>query len=44
MCLMKFFHNGSDYDYNFPLKELPSKFEGKCECFGGETEKYQKKG
>ena len=43
MCLMKFFRNGSDYDYYFLLKELPSKFEGKCECFGGKQKSTRRK-
>ena len=33
------FHNGS-YDYHFIINELAKEFEGKCECFGENTEKY----
>ena len=29
-----FFHNSSNYDYHFVIKELANKFEGKFECFG----------
>ena len=35
------FHNGSNYDYRFIKKELASKFEGKFECIGENTEKYK---
>ena len=28
------FHNGSNYDYHFIIKELANKFEGKFECLG----------
>ena len=26
------FHNGSNYDYHFIIKEFPNEFEGKFEC------------
>ena len=35
------FHNGSNYDYYFILKELANEFEGKFECFWENTEKYK---
>ena len=35
------FHNGSNYDYHFIIKELAKKFEGKFECLGENTEKYK---
>ena len=35
------FHNGSNYDYHFIIKELANEFEGKSECLGGDTEKYK---
>ena len=34
------FHNGSTYDYYFIIKKLAKVFEGECECFGENTEKY----
>ena len=34
------FHNGWNYDYHFIIKELIKKFEGKFECLGENTEKY----
>ena len=34
------FHNGSNYDYHFTVKELVEKFKGKCNCLGENTEKY----
>ena len=33
------FHNGSNYDYHFIIKELANEFEGKLECLGENTEK-----
>ena len=33
------FHNGSDYDYHFIIKELANKLEGQFECLGKNTEK-----
>ena len=35
------FHNGSNYDYHFIIKELANEFEGKFECLGKNTEKYK---
>ena len=35
------FHNGSNYDYNFIIKELANKFERKFECIGENTKKYK---
>ena len=28
------FHNSSNYDYHFIIKELANEFEGQFECFG----------
>ena len=33
-------HNVSTYDYHFLIKELAEDFNGECECFGENTEKY----
>ena len=33
----KVFHNGSNYDYHFILKELAEGFEGKLTCLGENT-------
>ena len=35
------FHNGSNYDYHFIIKELANEFEGQFECPGENTEKYK---
>ena len=35
------FHNGSNYDYHFIIKELAKEYEGEFECFGENTEKYK---
>ena len=35
------FHNASNYDYYFIIKELSNKFEKKIECLGKNTEKYK---
>ena len=35
------FHNSSNYDYPFIIKELPNEFEGQFECLGEMTEKYK---
>ena len=35
------FHNGSNYDYHFIIKELANEFEGKFDCLGENTEKYK---
>ena len=33
------FHNGSNYDYHFIIKELANEFEGQFECLGENKEK-----
>ena len=33
------FHNGSNYDYHFIIKELANEFEGQFECLGKNKEK-----
>ena len=35
------FHNGSNYDNQFIIKELTNTFEGQFECLGENTEKYK---
>ena len=35
------FHNGSNYDYHFIIKELANQFGRKFECPGKNTEKYE---
>ena len=35
------FHNGSNYDYHFIIRELASEFEGQLECLGENTGKYK---
>ena len=35
------FHNCSNYDYHFIMKELANEFEGQFECLGENTEKYK---
>ena len=35
-----FFHNRSNYDYHFIIKELAEEFEGKYTCLGENTEIY----
>ena len=35
------FHNGSNYDYHFIIKELANEFEGQFECLRENTEKYK---
>ena len=35
------FHNGSNYDYHFIIKELANKFEEQLECLGENTEMYK---
>ena len=32
-----FFHNGSNYDYQFIIKELVEKFEGEFNCLEEDT-------
>ena len=34
------FHNGSNYDYHFIIKELAEEFTKKFTCLGENTEKY----
>ena len=34
------FHNGSNYEYRFIVKELVEEFEGQFTCLGENTEKY----
>ena len=34
------FHNGSNYDYHFNIKELAEEFKEKFTCLGENTEKY----
>ena len=36
------FHNSSNYDYHFIIKELANEFEGQFECLGENKEKYKK--
>ena len=35
------FHNGSNYDYHFIIKELRNEFEGQFDCLGENIEKYK---
>ena len=35
------FHNGSNYDYHFIIKELANEFTGQFECLGENKEKYK---
>ena len=35
------FHNGSNYDYFFIIKELAHEFERQFDCLGENTEKYK---
>ena len=35
------FHNGSNYDYHFLIKELANEFVRKFECLGESTKKYK---
>ena len=37
------FHNGSNYDYHFIIKELAEEFERQFTCLGENTEKHVKK-
>ena len=45
MCPMKslsvVFHNTSNYDYHFIIKELANEFEGKFECLAENRENYK---
>ena len=35
------FHNDSNYNYHFIIKEIANVFEGQIECVGENTEKYK---
>ena len=35
------FHNGSNYDYHFILKQLADKSDGQLECLDENTGKYK---
>ena len=35
------FHNGSNYDHHFIIKELAKEFEGEFECLGENTKTYK---
>ena len=35
------FHNGSNYDYHFIMKELANESNVQFECLGENTEKYK---
>ena len=35
------FHNGSNYDYHFIIKELANEFDGQFECLGENAEKHK---
>ena len=35
------FHNSSNYDYHFMIKELSNEFEGQFEYLGENKEKYK---
>ena len=35
------FHNGSNYDYHFIIKELAKEFEGTFNCLRENTENYK---
>ena len=35
------FHNGSNYDYHFIMKELANEFERQLECLGENIERYR---
>ena len=37
----KIFHNSSNYDYHFVIKELSNEFEGKFECLRENTWTYK---
>ena len=36
---LEFFHNGSNYDYHFIIKDLAKEFEEEFECLGENKEK-----
>ena len=35
------FHNGSNYDHHFIIKEIANEFEAQFECLGENKEKYK---
>ena len=35
------FHNGSNYDYHFIMRELANDFKGKFECLAENVKKYK---
>ena len=35
------FHDGSNYDYHFMIKELANQSEAQFECLGENSEKYK---
>ena len=37
------FHNGSNYDYHFIIKELAEEFKKQFTCLGESTEKHSKR-
>ena len=39
--IWSFFFYGSNYDYNFIIKELAEEFKKQFTCLGGNTEKYE---
>ena len=39
--ILIFFHNSSNYDYHFIIKELENESERQFECLGENTEKYK---
>ena len=38
--ILVIFHNGSNYDYHFIIKDLAKKIKGQFECSEGNIEKY----
>ena len=38
--VLRVFHNGSNYDYHFIIKELAEEFKKQFTCLGENTEKY----
>ena len=40
--ILVIFHNGSNYDYQFTIKELAKEFEGDFSYLGENTEKHKK--
>ena len=41
MKFLHFFHNGSNYDYHFIIKELANEFEAQFECLWETTEEQK---